>query len=78
MAYSRPEAVFILEHYFASTSFAAIREAFSNVYPDKETPTFCSSVHHVLTYTAFTQLAKIVKVNLSRYAMQAPRGGGNV
>jgi hypothetical protein len=28
--------VFILEHYFASKSFAAVREAFSNAYPDKE------------------------------------------
>jgi hypothetical protein len=28
--------VFILEHYFASKSFAAVREAFNNAYPDKE------------------------------------------
>jgi hypothetical protein len=28
--------VFILEHYFASKSFAAVREAFSNAYPDNE------------------------------------------
>jgi hypothetical protein len=28
--------VFILEHYFSSKSFAAVREAFSNVCPDKE------------------------------------------
>jgi hypothetical protein len=26
--------VFILEYYFASKLFAAVREAFSNVYPD--------------------------------------------
>jgi hypothetical protein len=30
--------VFVLEHYFASKSFAAVREAFSNAYPDKEVP----------------------------------------
>jgi hypothetical protein len=36
--YSRAERVFILEHYFASKSFAAVREAFSNAYPDKEVP----------------------------------------
>jgi hypothetical protein len=30
--------VFILEHYFASKSFAAVREAFSNEYPDKGVP----------------------------------------
>jgi hypothetical protein len=28
--------VFILEHYLSSKLFAAVREAFSNVYPDKE------------------------------------------
>jgi hypothetical protein len=26
------------EHYFASKSFPAVHEAFSNVYPDKEVP----------------------------------------
>jgi hypothetical protein len=36
MVYSRAERVFILEHYFISKSFAAIREAFSNAYPDNE------------------------------------------
>jgi hypothetical protein len=30
--------VFILEHYFASKQFAAVDEAFSNAYPDKEVP----------------------------------------
>jgi hypothetical protein len=36
MVYSRSERVLILEHYFTSKSFAAVREAFSNAYPDKE------------------------------------------
>jgi hypothetical protein len=36
MVYSRAERVFILEHYFASKSFVAIREAFSNAHPDKK------------------------------------------
>jgi hypothetical protein len=36
--YSKAERVFILEHYFTSKSFAAVREAFSNAYPDKEVP----------------------------------------
>jgi hypothetical protein len=35
MVYSRAEHVFILEHHYASKSFATIREAFSNAYPDK-------------------------------------------
>jgi hypothetical protein len=30
--------VIIFEHYFASKSFAAVREPVSNVYPDKEVP----------------------------------------
>jgi hypothetical protein len=38
MVYSRVERVFILENYFASKSFAAVREAFSNAYPVKEVP----------------------------------------
>jgi hypothetical protein len=38
MVYSRAERVFILEHYFASKLYAAVREAFSNAYPDKEVP----------------------------------------
>jgi hypothetical protein len=36
MAYSRAERVFILEHYFTSKLSAAVREEFSNAYPDKE------------------------------------------
>jgi hypothetical protein len=36
MVYSRAERVFILEHYFVSISFAAVREAFNNAYPDKD------------------------------------------
>jgi hypothetical protein len=38
MVYSRAEHVFILEHYFASKSFTAVREAFSYAYPYKEVP----------------------------------------
>jgi hypothetical protein len=38
MVYSRAERVFILEHYFASKSFAAVREACNNANPDKEVP----------------------------------------
>jgi hypothetical protein len=34
---SRAERV-VLEHYFASKSFASVREAFSDAYPDKEVP----------------------------------------
>jgi hypothetical protein len=35
MLYSRAERVFILKHYSASKSFVAVREEFSNAYPDK-------------------------------------------
>jgi hypothetical protein len=34
--YSWAEHVFILEHYFSSKSFAAVRDAFSSAYHDKE------------------------------------------
>jgi hypothetical protein len=47
MAYSRAEHVFILEHYFATKSFAAVREAFSNAYRDKEVPN--KTIHQVVT-----------------------------
>jgi hypothetical protein len=36
--YSRTGCVFTLEHFFASKSFTAFREAFSNACPDKEAP----------------------------------------
>jgi hypothetical protein len=39
--------VFILEHYFASKSCAAVREAFSNAYPDKELPN--KTIHLLVT-----------------------------
>jgi hypothetical protein len=40
--------VFALEHYFASKSFAAIREAFNNAYPDKEVPSK-TTIHQMVT-----------------------------
>jgi hypothetical protein len=40
--------VFILEKNFASKSFAAVREAFSNAYPDKEVPNM-TTVHLLVT-----------------------------
>lgn len=36
MVSSLTERVFIFQYYFASKSFAAIREAFSSAYPDKD------------------------------------------
>jgi hypothetical protein len=38
IVYSRVGCVFIIEHYFASKSFAAVREALTSVYSDKELP----------------------------------------
>jgi hypothetical protein len=37
MMYSRAERVYS-KHYFASKSFAAVRKAISNSYPDEEVP----------------------------------------
>jgi hypothetical protein len=48
MVYSRSERVFILEHYFASKSFGAVREAFSNAYPDKEIANN-TTIHRLVT-----------------------------
>jgi hypothetical protein len=36
--YSREECVLIVETYFTSKAFTAVREAFSSAYPDKEVP----------------------------------------
>jgi hypothetical protein len=46
--HSRAERVFILEHYFASKSFAAVCEAFSNAYSDKEVPNK-TTLHRLVT-----------------------------
>jgi hypothetical protein len=48
MVYSQAEHVFILEHYFALISFAAVREAFSKAYPTKEVPNK-TIVHQLVT-----------------------------
>jgi hypothetical protein len=53
MMYSRAERVFILEHYFALKSFAAVREAFSNVYPDNEVPNK-KIIHRLVTKFLYT------------------------
>jgi hypothetical protein len=47
LVYSWEERVFILEHYFTSKSFAAVCEAFNNVYRDKEVPS--KTVHLLVT-----------------------------
>jgi hypothetical protein len=40
--------VFILEHYFATKSFAAVREAFRNAYSDKAVPNK-TTIHRLVT-----------------------------
>jgi hypothetical protein len=49
MVYSRAERVYILKHYFVSKSFIAVREAFSNAYPDKEVPNK-TTIHRLTTF----------------------------
>jgi hypothetical protein len=49
IVYSRTERVFILEHYFAFISLAAVREAFSSAYPDKEVPNK-TKVHRLIKF----------------------------
>jgi hypothetical protein len=53
MVYSRAERVFILGHYFASKSFVAVREAFSNAYPGKEVPNK-TTIHRLVTEFWYT------------------------
>jgi hypothetical protein len=48
MVYSRGERVFTPEHYLASKSFAAVREAFSNACPDKEVLNE-TTIHRLIT-----------------------------
>jgi hypothetical protein len=48
MVHSQAERVSILEHYFASKSFAAVREAFSNAFPDKVVANM-TTVHRLVT-----------------------------
>jgi hypothetical protein len=50
MVFSRAEPVSILEHYFASKSFEAVREAFSNVYNDEEVPNKITIHRLVITF----------------------------
>jgi hypothetical protein len=47
MVYSRVERMLILEHHFASKSFADVPEAFSNAYSDKEVPN--KTIHRLVT-----------------------------
>jgi hypothetical protein len=86
MMYSRAERVFILEHYFTSKSFAAVREAFSNVYPDKKVPN--KTVTHMVTYFRMQEVfvcdkcsssdrtAEITAVPISSSASAATTGYG--
>jgi hypothetical protein len=62
MVYLRAERVFIIEHYFASKSFAAVREAFSNAYPDKEVPNK-TTVHRLVTKFQDTRRGWIFSVS---------------
>jgi hypothetical protein len=85
MGYSQQECAFILERYFASKSFIAVREAFHHVYPDKngpnkitvqrlakkcrETGSVCVKKHAVLTNDA----VRVVHETLLRSPMKSLR-----
>jgi hypothetical protein len=56
--YSRVYSVSILEHYFASKSFASFREVFSNAFPDKEVPNM-TTTHGLIKFRANICLLKI-------------------
>jgi hypothetical protein len=46
---SQAERVFILGYFITPKSFAAVHEAFSNTYPDKEVPNN-TTVHQLVTF----------------------------
>jgi hypothetical protein len=46
VVHSQAENVSKVEHHFASKSFAAVREAFSNAYPENEVPTGNNTLGH--------------------------------
>jgi hypothetical protein len=48
VSYSRAERAFVLEHYFAWKSFAAVLEACGNAYPNKKVPSK-ATIHRVVT-----------------------------
>jgi hypothetical protein len=84
--YSRAERVFILENYFTSKLFAAVREAFSDVYPDKEVPNK-TKIHRLVTKFRDTgsicdkcslsnKAAEITAVLISSSALAATTGYG--
>jgi hypothetical protein len=45
--YPRAEHAFVLDHYFTSELFAAVHEAFSNVFPHKEVLNI--TIHQLVT-----------------------------
>jgi hypothetical protein len=65
MVYSRAERMFIFEHYCAPKSFSVLREAFNNVYPDKEVPNK-TTIHGLVTKSRNTGTVCLWKVSIER------------
>jgi hypothetical protein len=65
MVHLRAECVFIFKHYFVSELFAAVREAFSFVYPDKAVPNK-TTVHWLVTKFRDTGSICLWKVLIKR------------
>jgi hypothetical protein len=64
MVYSRAERVFVREHYFASKSFAAVRGALNNAYPDNEVLNK-TALHRLVTTFRDTEVFVCDKCSLS-------------
>lgn len=69
MLYSQARSVFILERYFASKLFAALRGAFNNLYPNKNVPNK-TRIHRLVkknfgTPDVFVTIAEITAVPIS-------------
>jgi hypothetical protein len=53
--------VFILRHYFASKSFAAVCETLNNPYPDKDVPNK-TTIHRLVTKFIFERVVDIFSI----------------
>jgi hypothetical protein len=61
---SGTEHVFNLKHYFVSKSFAAVREAFNNAYPDNKVPN--KNIHRLVTKFLNTGIACLYQLLIER------------
>jgi hypothetical protein len=72
MVYSWVEHVFILEHYFASKSVVAVREALSNMYTDNKVPHKTTQYFTTIFYSLPRAVSSCTTVILYGYRWKSP------